>query len=97
MKERDRLFLVGGWSILGGGCAEFSERASGERDAVRVVDQAVQNRIAESGIADAFVPVLDRHLAGEECRAAACAIFDHLQKITSFAVADRGEALVVED
>ena len=71
--------LLGIWWGVDGVGAEFSEGASGEGDTVCVMDQAIQDRIAEGGIADAFVPVLDRHLTREQCRASARAIFDHLE------------------
>ena len=64
---------------------------------MRVVDQAIHDRVAEGGIADAFVPVLDRYLTGQQRGPAARAILDHLQQIASFPVADRGEAPVIED
>ena len=53
--------------------------------------------VAEGGITDAGMPVLDRHLTGEQGRASARPVFDHLQEIPPFAVADRGEAPVVEE
>ena len=82
---------------LGGVSAEFSERSSGERNAVRVVDQTIQDRVAESGIPHAFVPVLDGDLTGEEGRASPGAILNHLQQIPAFPIADRRESPVVQD
>ena len=42
------------------------------------MDETIHDRVAERGIADAFVPVLDGHLAREQRRAAARAILDQL-------------------
>jgi len=81
----------------GGGGAEFSERSSGQRDAVRVVHQAIHDRVAEGGVPDAFVPVLDGDLTGEQRGAPARAIFDHLQEIAPFPIADRREAPIVQN
>ena len=93
---RDRLVVLREWRGIGGRAAEFSEGPSGECDAVRVVDQAVQDGVAESGIADAFVPVLDGHLAREERGAPTRPIFNHLQEIAPFAVADGRESPVIK-
>lgn len=61
-----------------------------------MVDQSIHNRIAEGGIPDAFVPVLDGHLTGEQRGATARAILDHLEEIASFAIPNRREPPVVE-
>jgi len=74
----------------GGGGAEFSERSSGQRDAVRVVHQAIHDRVAEGGVPDAFVPVLDGDLTGEQRGAPARAIFDHLRFSLLVRAARRG-------
>lgn len=94
---QDRLMVLGNWGGIGGVRAEFSQGSSGQGDAVRVIDQSIQNRIAESGIPDAFMPVLERDLTGQECRASAGAIFDQFQEIPSFPIADRRQAPVVKD
>lgn len=88
--------LLGGGRGLGGRAAEISERSSGERDAVSMMDQPIQDRVAEGGIADAFVPVLDGDLAGEERGAAPRPILDHLQEIAPFAVPDGGQPPVIQ-
>ncbi len=75
---QDRLVWRGLICCLGGVRAEFSEGSSGEGDAVCMMHQSIQNRVAKRGITDAFVPVFDRHLTGQECGAPAGAIFDHL-------------------
>jgi len=62
-----------------------------------VVDEPIHDRIAEGGIADAPVPVLDGYLAREQRGATSRAVLNHLQEITAFAITDRGQAPVVED
>ena len=62
-----------------------------------VVDESIHDRVAEGGIADAFVPVLDGYMAREQRGATSRAVLDHLQEIATFAIADRGQAPVVED
>lgn len=64
---------------------------------MRMMDQSIHDRIAKRGVAHAFVPVLDGHLAGEQRGATARAIFDHLQQIPPLAISNRGETPVVED
>src|SRR5712664_529111 len=96
-ETRDRLVFLGSGCWLGGRGAEFSERSSGERDAVGMVDQAVHDGVAEGGIADALVPVFHRHLTGEERGAPPRAILDHLQQIAPFAIPDWRQPPVVED
>ncbi len=64
---------------------------------MRVVHQPVEDRIAEGGIADHLVPVLDGELARDEGGAPPGALLDELQEIAPFAVAERGEPPVVED
>src|SRR3972149_3124416 len=46
-------------------------------DAVRVVQQAIADRVGLVGIPDDAVPVLDRRLAGDEGRASLAAILGH--------------------
>ncbi len=76
---------------------EFPERASGQRDAVRVMDEAIEDGVAKRGVADEFVPVVHGHLAGYESRAPTGSIFDHFEEIAAFAIAERGEPPVIQD
>ena len=48
---------------------------------MRVVDDAVEDRVGQRRVADDLVPVVDRHLAGDDQRAGAVAILDDLQQI----------------
>ena len=44
----------------------FSHGLSFELELVGVVHEAVEDGIGESGVADRFVPVIERELAGDE-------------------------------
>lgn len=62
-----------------------------------VVDEAVQDRIAECGVADDLVPVVEGELARHERGAPSVAVLEHFQEISSLRVRERGEPEVVED
>ena len=48
---------------------------------MRVVDDPVENGVGQCRVADDLVPVVDRHLAGDDQRAGAIAILDDFQQI----------------
>ena len=62
-----------------------------------VVEQAVEDGVAEGGIADDVVPVLDGDLAGEQRAAAGVAVVEDLEEVVSSLAGERSEAPVVED
>ena len=64
---------------------------------MRVIEEAVQDGVAEGGISDDLVPVLDRDLAGEERAAAGIAVVEHLEEIVSSLAREGSEPPVVED
>ena len=61
--------------------ASFSEALTGEIDAVRVVNDAIQDGVGQSRISYYFIPTVHGDLAGDEDGAAVVAIFDDLQQI----------------
>ena len=79
----------GGSCVAGGGVdcpgrvVQPSHRSALERYAVRVVEETVQDGVAEGGIADDIVPVFDGHLAGEQGAAAGIAVVEHLEEVVS--------------
>ncbi len=77
--------------------AARGERAAGEGDPVRVVHEPVEDGIAKRGVPDAGVPVFDGQLTGDQGGAASDPILDQLEQIPPFAVAEWGQAPVVED
>jgi hypothetical protein len=75
----------------------FSHAFSGELKAVSVVNEAVQDGVAEGGVADDVVPVFDGDLAGNDGRGATVAIIKDLQKVAPFGRIENRKAPVVED
>ena len=61
------------------------------------MDEAVEDRVPEGGVADQVVPVLDQDLAGDEGGALAGTILDDFEEVPSFAIAHGGEAPIVQD
>ena len=62
-----------------------------------VIEQAVEDGVAEGGIADDVVPVLDGDLAGEQRAAAGVAVVEDLEEVVSSLAGERSESPVVED
>ena len=62
----------------------FSHAFSGELKAVGVVNEAIQDGIAEGGVSDNVVPMFNRDLAGNEGGGAAVAIIEDLQEVAPF-------------
>src|SRR5258707_11738598 len=75
----------------------LSHAFSGELKAVSVVNKAIQDGVAEGGVADNFVPMLDGDLAGDDGRGATVAIIEDLQKVAPFGRIENRQAPVVED
>ena len=77
-------------SVLAGrvkrfGCGSPLPQAfSGECQAVSVMNEAVEDRVGECRVADGFVPVLDRQLAGDDRRAAPVAVLEDLEQVAPF-------------
>ena len=75
---------------------QLTKRAAGKGDPVRVMHEPIEDRVAKRGVTDQVVPVVDRHLAGHEGRAAARAILDDLEEIAPFPIAQGREAPVID-
>ena len=75
----------------------FSHAFSGELKAVSVVNEAVQDGVAEGGVTDDVVPMFDGDLAGDDGRGATMAIIKDLQKVAPFGRIENRQAPVVED
>src|SRR5438132_4953203 len=80
-----------------GASVVFSHAFSGELKAVSVVNEAIQNGVAEGGIAYDVVPVFHGDLAGDDGRSAAMAIIEDFQKIAALGGTENRQAPVVED
>src|SRR5258708_38574263 len=87
--------LVGVKSLIAG--VLFSHAFSGELKAVSVVNEAVQDGVAQGGVADDIVPMFDGDLAGDDGRGATVAIIEDLQQVAPFGRTENREAPVGED
>lgn len=65
------------------GTLGFSQALAGKFDAIGVVHQAVENGIGDGRTADDLVPMIDRHLAGDDDGACLVTILDDLEQIPS--------------
>jgi hypothetical protein len=70
---------------------------AGEREAVGVVHQPVQDGVGQGGVADDVVPLVDGDLAGDDRGAAALSVFEDLQEVDALGRGEHGQAPVVED
>ena len=71
MKDRSR---SSGGSLL-------AQAVAAQFDAVGVVDDPIEDGVGQGGIADEFVPAIDRKLAGDDQRAGVVAVLDDLQQV----------------
>lgn len=62
-----------------------------------VVDQAVEDGVGVSGVADQRVPLIHRELAGDDGGAATVAVLEDLREVVAGRGIERVEAPVVED
>jgi len=69
---------------------------AGEIDAVRVMDDAIENGVGIGGITDEIVPFVDRDLAGNDGRSAAVTFFEDLEEIVARGGIEWFEAPIVE-
>jgi hypothetical protein len=70
---------------------------AGELQAVRVVDEPVENGVGNRRVGEHFVPVLHVDLAGDDRRTAPLPIVEDLQQIAALVRRDVSEPPVVED
>ena len=75
----------------------LSHAFSGELKAVSVVNEAVQDRVAQGGIADDVVPMFDGDLAGNDGRGATVAIIKDLQKVAPFGWTENRQTPIIEN
>jgi hypothetical protein len=70
-----------GWFGVGG--LELAHAVAFEFDPVGVVDDAIEDGVGKSWIADDLVPAPDRQLTGDENRTGIVAVLDDLEKIAA--------------
>ena len=75
----------------------LSHAFSGELKAVCVVNEAIQDGVAEGWVADNVVPMFDGDLAGDDGGGATVAIIEDLQQVAPFGRTENRKAPVVED
>ncbi len=78
-------------------CLGPAQAFAGEFDAVSVVDETVQDGVGVGGIADDFMPAVDRKLGGDHCRAASIALFEDFQEIMTGGGVQRLQPPIIED
>jgi len=64
-------------------CPTLAHRIALHLNAMRVVDQAVEDAVCQRGIADRLVPARDRQLRGEDRRTHLVAIFANLPEVAA--------------
>ena len=64
---------------------------------MRVVEEPVEDGVAEGGIADDILPVFDGDLAGEQGATAGVAVVEDLEEVVPALARERSEPPVVED
>src|SRR5262245_38262931 len=79
---------------LGG---DLAQALALEGEAVRIVDETVENGVGDRGVADSLVPKLDRKLAGDDGGAAAVAVLHDLEQVAPPLGGHRREAPIIED
>src|SRR5664280_922037 len=86
---------VGVKSLIAG--VLFSHAFSGELKAVSVVNEAIQDGVAEGGVADNVVPMFDGDLAGDNGRGATVAIIKDLQQVAPFGRIENRQTPIIEN
>src|SRR5215472_4993754 len=87
MKDRS---WSSGWSLL-------AQALAAQFDAIGVVDDPIEDGVGQGGIADKFVPAIDRKLTGDDQRAGVVAILDDLQQVALLLGQQRFGSPIVED
>ena len=76
--------------------AWLSHALATQRHAVCAMHQAVEHRIGDCWVADMLVPVVHRHLAGDDGRGAAVPVIDDLQQVAALLGGERRDGPVVQ-
>src|SRR5689334_21805215 len=77
--------------------ADFAQGLALQLEPVSAVNEAVEHRVGNGGIADVGVPVVDWQLAGDDGGSAAVPIVDDFQQIASLLGGEWCQSPVIED
>ena len=77
--------------------ALLSERVPLEREFVRVMHQSVKDGVAQGGVPDDLVPLLDGELAGDQGGAQAVAVLQDFEDVTALLFGEVGQSPVIDD
>ena len=74
-----------------------AQALAGQLDAMRIVDEAVQDGVGVSGVANDLMPGGQRELGGDDRRPAAVSLLEDFEQIVTGAGVEGFEAEVVEN
>ena len=64
---------------------------------MRAMDDAVENRVGECGIAEVFVPAAEGQLAGNDRGSVAVSVVEDLEEVLTLRVLEPDDAPIIED
>ena len=64
---------------------------------MRAMHYAVENRVGERGVAQVFMPAVDRQLTGDDRRSVAIPVVEDLEQVLALRVLEPDEAPIIED
>ena len=76
---------------------DLSHAVSPDYEAVCIVDEPIENGVGNGGVGDHLVPVIDRHLAGDDGGATLMPVINDLEKFATLVAGERRYSPVVED
>jgi hypothetical protein len=62
-----------------------------------IVDKPVEDCVCQGRVADGLVPVVNRQLAGDDCRSASVAVFKDFQQVSALCGGEHGQPPIIED
>src|SRR5438128_7754215 len=74
-----------------------AQRRAFEVDAMGAMDDAVENGVSQGGVANDFMPAIDRDLAGDQQGSPVVAIVEDLEQITTLFGIERFRPPIVDD
>src|SRR5882724_10026534 len=75
----------------------FTHRISSECNLVRVMEQAVKDRVRQGRISQGLMPMLHWELAGDHGRATAVAVFQEFKDIAAVLITEGGKSPVIKN